>query len=213
MKGISQKTKHIWYASYGSNLLESRFLCYILGGLPDGALKTNPGCTDKTLPLDSKAITINSELYFAKRAKRWDAGGVGFIDPELNTRVQTYGRMYLITTEQFVEVVKQENHLSEELPIDFQKAKDEGSLIVRADSWYGKLLYLGDQKGHPIFTFTNESILSNEINAPSEGYLLTLINGLKETYGLSETELIAYFENKVGIKGGEIEKRLMELVK
>lgn len=210
---MSSKTKHVWYASYGSNLLESRFLCYILGGLPEGAQKTNPGCTDKTLPLDSKAITINSELYFAKRAKRWDAGGVGFIDPELTENVQTYGRMYLITKEQFVEVVQQENQITEALPIDFQKAQDEGSLIVREDSWYGKLLFIGDQEGHPIFTFTNENMLNDEINPPSEGYLLTLINGLKETYGLSESELKAYFEKKVGIKGFEIEERLTELVK
>ncbi|MGM0478462.1 MAG: hypothetical protein ACQERC_04490 [Bacteroidota bacterium] len=210
---MSRKLKHVWYASYGSNLLESRFLCYILGGLPEGAQKTNPGCTDKSLPLDSKKIAINSELYFAKHAKRWDGGGVGFIDPELNDSVETYGRMYLITTEQFIEVVKQENHYTGDLAIDFQKAQEEGSLIVQANSWYGKLLYLGDQEGHPIFTFTNENVLSDEINPPSEPYLLTLVNGLKDTYGLNESELKAYFESKLGIKGFEIEERIAELLK
>ena len=210
---MSVKTNHVWYASYGSNLLENRFLCYILGGQPKGAQKTNPGCTDKKLPLDKKGISFNHQLYFAKHAKGWDAGGVGFIDPKFNENVQTYGRMYLITAEQFVEVVKQENNYTGELSINLQQAKEKGSLIVKENSWYGNLLYLGEEKGHPIFTFTNENILSDEINPPSDGYLLTLINGLKETYGLNESELKAYFENKVGIKGYVIEERLLELVK
>jgi hypothetical protein len=68
---MPQETKHVWYASYGSNILESRFHCYILGGQPKGAKKTNPGpgCTDKTLPIAKEEVTINSELYFAKNAK------------------------------------------------------------------------------------------------------------------------------------------------
>jgi hypothetical protein len=121
--------------------------------------------------------------------------------------------MYLITVDQFVEVVKQENNYKGELRIDLKKAKEKGSLIVRENSWYGNLLYLGEQKGHPIFTFTNERKLTEEINPPSEQYLLTIMNGLKETYNLNEIELKEYFEEKVGIKGYEIEKKLLELVK
>ena len=44
-------------------------------------------------------------------------------------------------------------------------------------------------------------------------FLLILINGLKETYGLSDSQLKAYFEKKSGITGFEIEERLTELVK
>jgi len=210
---MSKQIKHVWYASYGSNILESRFHCYILGGQPNGAQKTNPGCTDKTLPIDKAGVSINSELYFAKNAKGWDSCGVGFIDPELNDNIQTYGRMYLITVEQFVEVVKQENNFKGELRIDLKEAKEKGSLVVKEHSWYGNLLYLGEQKGHPIFTFTNERKLTEAINPPSEQYLRTIINGLKETYHLNEIELKEYFENKVGIKGYEIENKLSELIK
>ncbi len=210
---MSEKIKHVWYASYGSNILEDRFHCYILGGQPKGAKKTNPGCTDKTLPIAKEEVSINHQLYFAKHAKGWDAGGVGFINTKFNDNIQTYGRMYLITVDQFIEVVKQENNFKGELRIDLQQAKEKGSLVVKENSWYGNLLYLGDQKGHPIFTFTNERKLTEAINPPSEQYLLTIMNGLKETYNLSEIKLKEYFEDKVGIKGYAIEKRLAELVK
>ena len=212
-KGMSKEIKQVWYASYGSNILESRFHCYILGGQPKGSKKTYKGCTDKTLPQDKEEIYINSELYFAKKSKSWDSCGVGFINTEFNDKVQTLGRMYLITPEQYVEIVKQETNHRGELLIDFEKARGKGSLIIKEKSWYGNLLFLGEQNGNPIFTFTNEKNLTEEINAPSEQYLLTIINGIKETYNLNEIEIREYFENLTGIKGHAIEKKIAELIK
>ncbi|MFV0388218.1 MAG: hypothetical protein ACK5NT_05635 [Pyrinomonadaceae bacterium] len=210
---MTDEIKQVWYASYGSNILESRFHCYIIGGQPKRSKKTYNGCTDKTLPQDKKEIYINRELYFAKRSASWGSCGVGFINPEFNDKVQTLGRMYLITSEQYVEIVKQENNDNGELLIDFKKAKEKGSLIIKEKSWYGNLLFLGEQNGVPIFTFTNEKNLTEEINAPSEEYLLTIISGLKETYNLNGIEIIKYFENLSGIKGFGIEKKLTELIK
>ncbi|WP_442844597.1 hypothetical protein [Leeuwenhoekiella sp. H156] len=210
---MSKEIKQVWYASYGSNILESRFHCYILGGQPKGSKKTYKGCTDKTLPQDKEEIYINSELYFAKKSKSWDSCGVGFINTEFNDKVQTLGRMYLITPEQYVEIVKQETNHRGELLIDFEKARGKGSLIIKEKSWYGNLLFLGEQNGNPIFTFTNEKNLTEEINAPSEQYLLTIINGIKETYNLNEIEIREYFENLTGIKGHAIEKKIAELIK
>lgn len=210
---MSKEIKQLWYASYGSNILESRFHCYILGGQPKGSIKTHLGCSDKTLPKDKEEIYINRELYFAEKSKSWGHCGVGFIKPEFNDKIQTFGRMYLITPEQYVEIVKQENNHKGELLIDFKKAKEKGSLILKEKSWYGNLLYLGEQYGSPIFTFTNEKYLSDKINPPSEQYLLTIINGLKETYNLNENEIKEYLENLSGIKGYSIEKKLIELIK
>jgi hypothetical protein len=210
---MSKEIKKVWYASYGSNILESRFHCYILGGQPKGSNKKNIGCSDKTLPQDKKEIYINSALYFAKASKNWGNGGVGFIKTEFDDKVQTYGRMYLITPEQFVEIVKQENNYTGELLIDFKKAQKKGSLILKQKSWYGNLFYLGEQNGNPIFTFTNEKNLTEDINPPSEQYLETIINGLKETYNLNTTETEEYFSNLQGVKGFAIEKKLNELSK
>ncbi|AXT62295.1 hypothetical protein D1816_18645 [Aquimarina sp. AD10] len=210
---MSKEIKHIWYASYGSNILESRFHCYIRGGQPIGSKKNYKGCSDKTLPKANEEIYINSELYFAKRSKSWNSCGVGFINTKFSDDIQTFGRMYLITSEQYIEIVKQETNHQGELLIDFKKAKEKGSLIFKEKSWYGNLLYLGEQNDNSIFTFTNEKNLIKEINPPSEEYLLTIINGLKETYNLSEIEIKEYFENLPGIKGYEIEKKLTELIK
>ncbi|RAJ17519.1 hypothetical protein LX77_03878 [Gelidibacter algens] len=210
---MSKEIKQVWYASYGSNILESRFHCYILGGQPKGSKKTYFGCTDKTLPQDKEEIYIKSELYFAKISKSWNNCGVGFIKTEFNDKVQTLGRMYLITPEQYAEIVKQETNHEGKLIIDFKKAQEKGSLIFKEKSWYGNLLYLGDHNGNPIFTFTNEKNLMKEINPPSEQYLSTIIKGLKETYNLNEIEIKEYFENLSGIKGHEIEKKLSELIK
>ena len=211
---MSEEIKQVWYASYGSNILESRFHYYIRGGQPKGSKKIYKGCSDKTLPKDKEEIYINSELYFAKKSTSWDNCGVGFIKTKFNDKIQTLGRMYLITTEQFTEIVKQETNNEGELHIDFKKAKERGSLIIKKKpSWYGNLLYLGEQNGNPIFTFTNEENLIEDINSPSEQYLSTIINGLKETYNLNEIEIKEYLENLTGNKGYGIEKKLTNLIK
>lgn len=170
------------------------------------------GCTDKTLPTESEEIYIKSELYFANKSKSWNGSGVGFIKTDFGESKMTLGRMYLITKEQFIEVVKQETNYKEELNIDFEKAQQSGSLIFREKSWYGNLLYLGEKNGNPIFTFTNERNLTDKINAPSKEYLSMIISGIKETYNLSEIEIKEYFEGMLGIKGNPIEKELEKLI-
>ena len=69
----------VWYASYGSNLCEDRFLCYIKGGMPQGSKKMHLGCSDKTAPRATQNIIINRALYFAKEYSSWGKGGVAFI--------------------------------------------------------------------------------------------------------------------------------------
>ena len=76
---IEQTARLVWYASYGSNLCyEGRFMCYISGGKPAGAEKTNPGSRDRTRPLEIKPIRLDWELYFADYSKSW-GGAPAFI--------------------------------------------------------------------------------------------------------------------------------------
>lgn len=205
-----KEIKHIWYASYGSNILESRFHCYIAGGKPNGSSKTYIGCSDKTLPEEKEDIIIKSELYFAKKSKSWNNGGVAFINPNFDDNKETLARMYLITTEQFIDVIKQEINNNGELNIDFERVIKNGSLTFKEKSWYGEILYLGNQNEHPIFTFTNEKYLTDFVNPPSIEYLKVIINGLKETYNMNDIEINEYFKNKLGIQGFEIENELKE---
>jgi hypothetical protein len=190
----------IWYASYGSNILEARFLCYIKGGKPIGAEKEYRGCHDKSLPKANDIIHINYELYFAEKSKTWDNGGVGFIKTEYNQNCITLGRMYLIQREQFIDIVKQETNNTNNLTIDFKKTIIEGSIIIKEKSWYGNLIYLGEKNNFPIFTFTNKET-TKTFNEPSKPYLKTIIKGIKETYNHTNNEIAEYFITKSGIKG------------
>ncbi len=133
----------IWYASYGSNTNLERFLCYIRGGQPNGATKNYVGCTDRTLPRDSEELYICSELYFAQSSKTWENCGVGFLRNEFNEKTQTWARMYLITQEQFIQVAEQEMG-NKTISIDFERAQKE-DYVFAPGSWYGKIIYLGDQ--------------------------------------------------------------------
>lgn len=208
---MKQKQDYIWYASYGSNILEERFLCYIKGGQPLGTTKTYLGCTDKSLPIYKEEIYINSELYFAKQSKTWGKGGVCFIKTNFDPHVQTLGRMYLITKQQFTDVVKQETTNENNLTINFENAISKGSLIFNEGSWYGNLIYLGTQNDFPIFTFTNQENIG-ETNKPSENYLRTITKGIQETYNLSTAEIVNYFISKSGIINNFTKEQLTKIV-
>lgn len=202
----------VWYACYGSNLLLERFSCYIGGGQPANAKRVYPGCTNKTLPKKSKPVTINGELYFAKSSKTWSGGGAGFIRSNFEKNTETLGRMYAITQQQFVDLVQQEIKFEGAFNIDLPKVIKNRSLDMKNNSWYGKIIYLGEEENCPIFTFTNEEYLADEINAPHEFYLKIIIEGLKETYALSKEEIETYLKEKEGIKGFPIEKKLKQLI-
>ena len=124
----------VWYASYGSNLLYSRFMCYIKGGTPEGSTKLCPGCSDKTPPQDRRQKTIQHELYFAKNSPSWKGKGVAFIKSHKDDNTKTRGRMYLITKEQFTQVVRQENGRTpnySRITIDFEKTIAQGESMIK----------------------------------------------------------------------------------
>lgn len=209
---MSEKITRLWYASYGSNLMENRFLCYIRGGKPPGALRTYAGCTDTTPPRRNESLMINAGLYFARQSKTWSAGGVGFIKPNADPQEKTFARSYLISAEQFTELVKQEIRWKGDFKINMEALVENGSIILNERSWYNKILFLGFLEGAPIVTFTNQHYLSRELNTPDEKYLLMIINGLRETWNLSNTDIEYYLKNKPGIKGTDMEKNLRKLL-
>jgi hypothetical protein len=210
--GIEYQPSHVWYASYGSNLLRDRFLCYILGGTPEGAKRNNTGTTDKTLPMDDRSISIKHPLYFAERSESWQDGGVAFISEQQSKEDTTLGRMYLITPEQFIQVVRQENGLEpedESLSVPLSEIQEQGEAII-GSGWYGRVLYLGKKKGHPIFTFTaSKSIHDILPTTPGENYLRTIGRGIQETYGYSIEEVAEYFLTKPGVNGFWTKERLI----
>ena len=205
---MDENTDLVWYASYGSNINEERFLCYIKGGKPKGASKIYTGCTDPTLPRNIEEFYITSELYFAKSSSTWNNGGVGFLRNEFNGNAQTWGRMYLITKGQFGQVVQQEIG-GKTVQIDFNRARTS-DYVFAPGSWYGRIVYLGDQQGYPIFTFTHEKDLP--ATTPSPAYLGTIAAGIKECFPFSNQEIAEYFIAKAGVRNSYSLTNLMEIL-
>ena len=74
-------------------------------------IKEYQGCTCDHPPKDNKPYKIKHELYFAKESPTWCGHGVAFIKSENSKSKEliTLGRIYLITIEQFNDILHQEN--------------------------------------------------------------------------------------------------------
>jgi hypothetical protein len=200
----SQEQALIWYASYGSNLAyEKRFLCYIQGGTPVGSNKANPGCRDRTPPREIKLITLNFELFFAGYSASW-GGAAAFIKPG-DPAATTLGRMYLITEEQFNDVVLQENSREVDgthLVPSLRELATQKHYCVPGVKAYGRLLALPNETSRPILTFTNTDEDVMPIGPPSEAYVRIIATGLKETYPAMENrDVVDYLSRADGVRG------------
>eukprot|EP01098_Paradermamoeba_levis_P012442 TRINITY_DN5451_c0_g1_i1.p1 TRINITY_DN5451_c0_g1~~TRINITY_DN5451_c0_g1_i1.p1 ORF type:complete len:258 (+),score=61.61 TRINITY_DN5451_c0_g1_i1:209-982(+) len=117
----------------------------------------------------------------------------------------TYGRMYLITSEQFFDVVKQENCIRKEDFdfFDFQMGKWKSNKITQLfgdhQSYYNYLIYLGEEEGFPIFSFTGRNTHKERGMKTSLAYLKTISIGLREKFKWDEVQLANYFMTKYGV--------------
>lgn len=171
-----KQREYVWYASYGSNMLRERFLCYIKGGRFPGGGRDNPPCRDTSDPIAVSAYEIPYDMYFGNRSGVWEGKGVSFID--ITQPGHALSVAYLITREQFDHVAEQEN---------------AGIKPELNPNWYNTVLYLGTFEGHEVYTITNDSV--REHNAPSETYLDTLAKGIAENYTeMSGEEIREYLE-------------------
>jgi hypothetical protein len=201
----------VWYASYGSNLMEERFLAYIHGGIVPGSDRPEIGCRDKSSPKRNERIDIPYPLYFSKDRTKWGRGGVGFIGTDISEAERTIGRMYLITEEQFFDVVSQENN-GMDVGVNLAEIEKNGFVDIH-DGWYNRIIFLGKKNGAPIFTFSsNKSMNSIMFTKPSAAYLSVIAKGLMEL-GLSQEEVVEYFMDKKGIKGNFLKNSLRDYLK
>lgn len=195
---MNNNQKYVWYLSYGSNLSKDRFLCYIQGGTPNGSTTNERGCRDNTIPIKDEGYVISYPLYFAKFANRWN-GGVAFIGRSEVNNTKTFARMYLITEDQFLDVVSQENG-DAAISIDLEEVISNKSLKV-SEGWYGNILYIGEKDGHPIFSFTsNDDIEDAKFIPPSHAYLNTISLGLTETFDMAQADALNYLSSSKGFK-------------
>jgi hypothetical protein len=208
-------TQKVWYASYGSNLsYRNRFLCYIVGGRPAGAKRWNPGCRDKTPPSDIQPIPLNCELYFASYSDSW-GGSPAFIRRG-SRRSLTHGRAYLITDEQFNDVVMQENGGEPDgtrIVPPFEQLSRMDTYILPSNPLYGLLWRVGNEGGSPVITFTTARN-NLAIGSPSEPYVQIIAAGLKETYPkMTDIDIARYLHQAEGVRNRIPEKQLLAWVR
>lgn len=186
----------VWYAGYGSNLWAERFRCYLEGGTAAGATGPCRGARDQTPPRRDRAIDIPYRLYFAGHSRTWD-GAPAFVDTVPSATAATHARAYLITWEQFEDVVAQENGRSTS-PLDLgfvatAAAAAATSSIRLGAGPYENLLCVGPVGGFPVVTFTAPTALAEaEPRPPAPAYLRAMVAGLREAHALSDSALVAY---------------------
>jgi hypothetical protein len=176
---------HIIYASYGSNLLEERFLRYIVGGRIAGNIIDYTGARDKTLPKSRLPLLVPGVVYMSGAGSHWGPGGYAFYDPTVEGET-TRMAGWVVTEEQFYDVVAQENGLPigevADLGLHEFNEYNREKVLPYANE-YARIIYLGEQEGLPIFTFTNPKAKKDFIlNPASPAYYDVILRGLVETF-------------------------------
>ena len=206
---MSSPSRRVWYASYGSNLLEKRFLLYLRGGRFSREHASHPGARDQALPLKSSILLkANYALLFSKWSERW-GGGVAFIKPNLQMP-SCWIRCWDVTEEQFFDIAAQENQLTPgHINLDVPKLIKEQRLDL-GSGWYNEVIYLGELNNQPILTFTTSNV--DGYMKPSTAYLSVLIAGLKEGSSLSDTEIQKYLAEVAGIQAEWTKQELYKVI-
>ena len=167
---------YVWYVSYGSNMLEERFRCYIEGGSFEGS-RYHPPCEDITLPIAVKAIEIPFDMYFGNYSGSWENGGVSFLDT--TRRGNALAVAYLITKDQFRHVACEEN---------------SGRCPREGYGWYEDIIKLGRMDGFEVRTITNDNL--RDYNEPCSSYWNNLLRGIRKNWPeKSDEEIEAYLRN------------------
>ena len=100
----------VWYASYGSNLLAERFGYYLSGGSMGQQTVGHIGARDSTPATANRSWKARHELRFGGESRRWDGGGVAFVNAEPGSG-ECVVRLWLLTAAQFDDVAAQENQM------------------------------------------------------------------------------------------------------
>jgi histone deacetylase 4/5 len=206
----SQRNVFVWYACYGSNLLEERFHCYLRGGRVEGMSRDCVGARDNTHPTASLVKWMPYSVFFADACvSAWGYGGGAILDVGTDRSSKSCMRLYKVNLQQFNDIVAQENSRAPPLPptnwltckqLANLRNQAPGSLRLQFENgYYPAVAYLGDHDEVPIVTFTCltekvKGLLSGELPAapPAINYLAVLQRGLQEL-GMHQIEAENYW--------------------
>lgn len=202
-------TTLVWYASYGSNVAPTRFRFYLQGGTAPGSRRAVPGARDATPPRENRLATLPHPMFFAGSSPRWDGGGAAFVDPGQSGRA--HSRAYLVTEQQFVDVLRQENDCAD-LVCDVAGLVSAGDTLVSPSTPYGRVLAGRWVDDRPCLTFTCPDPTAMRCNAPSSPYLATIAAGLIAGGELERDEIVTYLASAPGIADRRSTAELTRLV-
>lgn len=184
-----------WYVAYGSNMCFERFVCYLKGGCPPGGLRAYDGARDPTLPRDDRPYWLPGATYFARESLTW-TGGLAFLDPTVDDAAPA--RAYLVTREQFSDVVAQEMSREPDVVLDLAHVS-EADAVPMGPGDYETVIGCAPIEGVPAYTFTApDSHPDTELAPPSAAYLRVLAQGLAETHGWSTQQAAEYLVRRPG---------------
>ncbi len=190
----------IWYACYGSNIDETRFLAYLQGGklvTYNGHIKSYQGCIqDTSKPRDARPFLLNRKLFFGEESSTWNYHGVAFISNRKNLKSKTFSKIYLISKAQFNHLFANENG-RKTASVDYDSLLKRGYLDFDFRFYNRVLLIDKSYKGYPIITFTNSQRLV--FKKPCEEYITYIAKGIISTHRISTETCVDYFlKNKIG---------------
>ena len=191
----------VWYASYGSNCSRPRFLTYLRGGRPPGSDWEQLGARDPSDPLEDGPVEFAQSVCFAGHSPRW-GGAPAFLEHRTATGAGALGRRYLITREQFADVLAQESGRPfDSVPLPDLDELEPGTRVVIGDGFYDALVILAPIDGVPCLSFTSpQPPDAREPSPPSEPYLRTIITGLAEVHDLDDEALATHLSASRGIR-------------
>lgn len=189
----------VWYACYGSNCSPARFRAYLEGGSPPGGSHVHRGSRDASRPVASGPITFPHAVCFRGHSVGW-GGAPAFLE-HAAAESGALGRRYLITREQFEDVLAQENRIDDSAVVDAGRPVGDRQLVY--DRPYGQVLTLAPVDGHPVLTFTSEQPPEvREPGPPSAAYLGTIVRGLAEIHPLDPDQIAARLLEASGVALG-----------
>lgn len=191
--------ERVWYVSYGSNMCFDRLACYLVGGVPPGGSRRNPGARDRRLPERTVPVDLPGTVYFAGDSPQW-GGGVAFYDHAWPG--WTAARGYLVTAEQLADIAAQEMYRPpyDDNPLsDLVRRPLEDARQVLGPGRYETLLEVGRHDDRPLLTFTSSHGLDHvEHTRPVPAYLDVVARGLRESRAWDDAQVGAYLASILG---------------